>query len=166
MALVAALVAVLLAVLWGLGVLPGERGGAPSPGGAPAAARRPTSRPGPSVGPPQRGALPPPRLVRPTRDLFRYASDAAEPATPRATAIAAPTSVPSATPAPAPPPVRLVGFVRRTGRLAAVLQVDGEVVVSEVGQAAGRFTLLALDEDTGVHLRAASGEELQLTPEG
>jgi hypothetical protein len=59
-----------------------------------------------------------------------------------------------------------LGFVQRAGRLAAVVQVDGEIFVAEVGQPVGRFTLLALDEEAGARLRAASGEELQLVPEG
>ncbi len=160
LALVLLLVATVLAVVWGLGVLPGGDVVAPSrPATAPAS--RPSSGPRATPLPSQSGdEAPVVTTARPTRDLFRYASASTAPAPMRVSA--APASVPSATPPPVTPPVRLLGFVHRAGRLAAVLQVEGDLVVAEAGQPVGRFTLLALDEDTGARLRATTGEELHL----
>jgi hypothetical protein len=67
--------------------------------------------------------------------------------------------VPPRSPAP---PVRLVGFVRRSGRLEAALAAEGEVVLASVGDSIASFTLVALDPEGSVRLRAADGSELTL----
>lgn len=66
---------------------------------------------------------------------------------------------------PPPPPVRFVGLVRRGGTLRAALQVHGEPAVVGMGEAAGGYTVIAIDED-GVRLRAADGSVLTLRTGG
>ncbi len=60
----------------------------------------------------------------------------------------------------APPPsrARLVGLVRRSGRLVAALSIDGEVLLLGEGGSAGGFTVLGVSEET-VRLRGPEGEE-------
>jgi hypothetical protein len=61
--------------------------------------------------------------------------------------------------------VRLIGFVRRGGALVAALSVAGEVVLAAAGEAAGGFTVLSVDEEAGVRLRAPDGREFALAAE-
>jgi hypothetical protein len=100
---------------------------------------------------------PPPRALDPEgiRDLFRFAD------APRPGALEVPpdTRVDGADVAP---PVaagpRLVGLVRRAGRLEAALAADGEVVLAGPGETAAGVTVLAVDEE-GVRIRRADGSE-------
>jgi hypothetical protein len=57
-----------------------------------------------------------------------------------------------------------VGFVRRAGRLKAALAISGDVVVVGPGEDANGYAVLAIDEETGVVLRAPGGDEMTLTP--
>ncbi len=65
--------------------------------------------------------------------------------------------------APAPPPAgpRLVGLVRRAGRLMAALSVDGEVELAGPGDSAAGVTVLSVGEE-GVRVRCADGSEQTL----
>ena len=66
-----------------------------------------------------------------------------------------------ASPAPSPDPVRLVGLVRRQGRLLAAFAVDGDVVLAGPGESAGGVTVLEVGED-GVRVRRRDGTEERL----
>jgi hypothetical protein len=66
-----------------------------------------------------------------------------------------------ASPAPSPEPVRLVGLVRRQGRLLAAFAVDGDVVLAGPGETAGGLTVLGVGED-GVRIRRRDGSEQRL----
>jgi hypothetical protein len=98
---------------------------------------------------------PPDVDLRQIRDVFRYADE------PRLDESAASVSArPSLTPdeeAPPPPSrTRLVGLVRKGGRQAAALSIDGEVVVLGEGDSSSGFTVLAVDDDS-VTLRDPEG---------
>jgi hypothetical protein len=121
---------------------------------------------------PSRRAVAPPTTLRepaaspwaPSRNLFEYA-DERMPAPLLVPAPAAPpraeTLAQRAAPAPA---VRVVGLIRRGGRLEAALIVHGEMMVAGAGARAGGYTVLAVDEDAGVRLRGPAGEEIVLPP--
>jgi hypothetical protein len=118
-------------------------------------------QPVPAVEPQPPPRTPPtPPAFRLQRDPFQFASPEAESPPPAA-------SGPVATGVEASPPlaaigVRLVGFVRQSGRLRAALVVEGEIVLLAVGEASSGYTVLAADETTGVRLRGPVGEELAL----
>lgn len=128
----------------------------PAPVSAPLVAAPATPAVGPS--PPEPAAPAPPL----TRDPFQYA----EPAPPPALALAPALPQETGTPAPvaSPETVRLAGFVRQGPVLKAVLSLFGTTVVVSAGETAEGYRVLAVDEDSGVRLRSASGEELQLKP--
>jgi hypothetical protein len=89
------------------------------------------------------------------RDIFRFA----EPAAP-ASARAAAGSI-RATPGPQAPSAtgpRLVGLVRRDGRLLAAFAVDGDVVLAGPGETVAGVTLVAVSEE-GVRVRRPDGTE-------
>lgn len=123
---------------------------------------------------PRRLAVPPPTFPgpaatpwAPSRNLFQYAdegSGAAVPAAPLAPARAshAPTEAPmmSAT----PPAVRVAGLIRRGGQLKAALVVQGEMTLAGKGERAGGYTVLEVDDETGVRVRGPGGEETLLPP--
>jgi hypothetical protein len=90
------------------------------------------------------------------RDVFRFA-DGPPPA---AHGEAAATRV-DAEPATAPAGPRLVGLVRRAGRLMAALSVDGEVELAGPGDSAAGVTVLSVGEE-GVRVRRADGAEQTL----
>jgi hypothetical protein len=98
----------------------------------------------------------PPLALESVRDSFRYGDApvvAARPPHPR------PTPPPSAAPTPPPEPAfRLVGVVRREGRLRAAISLGGEVVLLAPGESAGGVTILAVHDD-GVRLRGPDGLE-------
>jgi type IV pilus biogenesis protein PilP len=102
------------------------------------------------------GAVPP---VAITRNIFEYAPRP----TPAATArpMAAPTFEPVPITAPTEPPVRLVGLVRRGATTKAVLQMRGRTVEVAVGETAGGYRVLAVDDD-GVRLQAEDGTVVAL----
>ena len=66
---------------------------------------------------------------------------------------------------PPAPAVRLVGLIRRGGALKAALQIHGESVTVGMGDSAGGYAVVAIDED-GVRLRAADGTILTLSAGG
>lgn len=98
----------------------------------------------------------------PIRDVFRYADEdpghapAADPE-PEARAAAEMAQAE----APAPSGLRLVGLLRRDGRLLAVISLGGDVVVVGRGDAAGDATVLAVTDES-VQLRHADGHEATL----
>ena len=65
------------------------------------------------------------------------------------------------TKAPLPDTVRLVGLVRRQGRLLAAFAVDGDVLLAGPGETAGGLTVLEVGED-GVRIRRRDGSEERL----
>jgi len=88
------------------------------------------------------------------RDLFHFVPHAA--ARPGRPAVRAAPAAVVATPAPGSP--RLVGLVRRQGRLLAAFAIGGDVVLAGPGEAAGELTVLAVSED-GVRIRRRDGSE-------
>lgn len=81
---------------------------------------------------------------------------------------AAPAIVEGPSVAPSPvsePPVRFVGLVRRGGTLKAAVRIHGEPAVLGMGEEAGGYTVVGIDED-GVRLRAADGSTLTLAAGG
>jgi hypothetical protein len=130
------------------------RGRAPAPSQIPARVARPAEG-GRPVG--EALAAPP---VDPAgiRDVFRFADESwpvgrREPATARVEGQGA------AAPEPAGP--RLVGLVRRAGRLMAALSDDGEVELAGPGDSVAGITVLSVGED-GVRVRRADGSEQTL----
>ena len=126
-------------------------------------------------GPPAPRAAPPrPTLPRPvatpwepSRNLFQYADGPAvaaplpPPASmPRGPRGAIPAPVATATPSA----VRVVGLIRRGGQLKAALMVQGEMALAGKGERAGGYTVLEVDEETGVRVRGPEGEETVLPP--
>jgi hypothetical protein len=91
------------------------------------------------------------------RDVFRFAEAPSSAAHPPERAPAAVVG----SPAPTPDLVRLVGLVRRQGRLLAAFAVDGDVVLAGPGEAAGGLTVLEVGED-GVRVRRRDGSEERL----
>lgn len=94
------------------------------------------------------------------RDVFRFADEV--PPGRLARDAVAPRLAPVAPP-PAPEGPRLVGLVRKQGRLAAALAVDGEVVLALPGEPAGGVTVLSVAEE-GVRVRLRDGSERELLP--
>ena len=90
------------------------------------------------------------------RDVFRFA-DGPPPAAHGEAATARVEGERAA--APAGP--RLVGLVRRAGRLLAALSVDGEVELAGPGDSAAGVTVLSVGEE-GVRVRRADGAEQTL----
>ena len=102
-------------------------------------------------------------LDPPARNVFEYAAKPVERVAP---AYVPPTPGPEVEGVPSPEtPVRLIGLVRRAGALRAALFVHGETVVVGVGEAAGDYRVIAVDED-GVRLRAPDGSTLTLVTSG
>jgi len=108
--------------------------------------------------------LPPP----PPRDIFRYAEAAAPPASPGGRPKRAAAEAPLAPPLAQPPPaaVRLVGLVRKPGGLRAAVSTSGGVVIVGPGDTVEGHTVLGIDEDRGLRLRAPDGSEQSLAPGG
>ena len=149
----AGLVVTLTAVA--LGRAPADVSTSASPGQAPAASPVP-----PRVAPAEARRLPwgdsPARPVDPARirDVFRFA-DGPLPAAHRAPVDARLDGERAVSPEPGP---RLVGLVRRAGRLMAALSVDGEVGLAGPGDSAAGVTVLSVGEDS-VRVRRADGSE-------
>jgi len=106
---------------------------------------------------------PQPRRVEPAvdpatiRDVFRFVERPS---------VAAPlverTPAPAVTGAAASPkPFRLVGLVRRQGRLLAAFAIDGDVVLLGPGETAGDVSVLEVGEE-GVRIRRRNGSEERL----
>ena len=127
---------------------------APFPPPARPAAVRPASLPSP-----------PPTRRTPSRNLFQYVDDVAVPAPAARSAALPPPSAGLEAPSPAPSPaVRVAGLIRRGGEVKAALVVEGEVIVAGKGERAGGYTVLDVDDETGVRLRGPGGEEMVLPP--
>ena len=103
------------------------------------------------------GEASPARPVDPAgiRDVFRFA-DGPPPAAHRAPVDARLDGERAVS--PEPPGPRLVGLVRRAGRLMAALSVDGEVELAGPGDSAAGVTVLSVGEDS-VRVRRADGSE-------
>ena len=121
-----------------------------------------------------RVAAPRPSLPRPaalpwgpSRNLFQYADGATgstvSPA-PLVTAHGSRALGPALIPAATPSAVRVAGLVRRSGQLKAALVVRGEMTLAGKGEQAGGYTVLEVDEESGVRLRGPNGEETVLPP--
>jgi len=130
-----------------------------APGRAPAPSPLPTRVARPAEVPRLAGeasALRPPDPAG-IRDVFRFADEPhpahGEPPAPRL------AGARDAVSAPAGP--RLVGLVRRAGRLMAALSADGEVELAGPGDSAAGDTVLSVGEE-GVRVRRADGSEQTL----
>jgi hypothetical protein len=124
----------------------------------------PPTREGPRDAPAVRPPLaePPPLPAR-SRDPFRFeAAPLPTPDTARRPAVLARPRLP--TPSARPEPVRLVGFLRRSGRVQAAVALDGEVNLVVAGDRVGGFAVASVDADEGrVRLRGDDGVDLDLT---
>jgi len=141
----------LLAALLAVALTRGASRGAAPP--APLRAARP---PAPRAGVPT--ALPEPPAP-PSRNVFRYLDEASAPPP---TSVLPHAALPDAPPA-APPAVRLVGFLRGNEGLKAALSILGEVVVCAAGEQVSGYTVVSVDEEEGVRVRAPDGAEISLT---
>lgn len=172
LAVVLLVVMAVLAVVWGFAHLaPPERDS-----GAPTRTQASVARPRGAAavaGDAAKGSATSPEdaaRLAPLRDLFAYADYA--PAPPSVATYGVPTTqvsepplvVPTPLPTPTPLPVRLVGFVRRSGTLRAALSIHGDIVLAARDDLAANYLVVALDEDTGVRLRAPGGTEFTLRP--
>jgi len=90
------------------------------------------------------------------RDLFRFAEPGRAEARPPAEPTVAPTAA-----APRPDAPRLVGLVRREGRLLAAMAIDGDVALLGPGDAVGGLTVLEVTEER-VRVRRRDGAEESL----
>ena len=151
-ALLASALAVVALVAWAL-----VRGG-PGRTAAPALPSRPrAAAPAPAA-----SSAPAPAVVEPRRNVFRFGD---EPHAEGARASGASSRRRAAEPAPAPVPEtgpRLVGLVRRGGRLVAAFAApDGEVELAGPGEAAGGVVVVAIGDDS-VRVRRPDGSEATL----
>jgi hypothetical protein len=111
--------------------------------------------PAPEVAP---SSSPTPVDLEALRDVFRFGR-APRPERRDVEAVPPPAAG-AATPGPSPGP-RLVGLVRRAGRLVAALAIDGDVVLAGPGETKGGVTILSVGEDL-VRIRHADGREEDL----
>ena len=96
-----------------------------------------------------------------SRDIFQYADEPGPEAHAMSSERETGVLEPEAPPAPDGP--RLVGVLRRGGRLVAALAVDGDVVLVAPGQSAAGAIVLSVDEES-VRVRLADGSERTLAP--
>jgi len=142
-----AVLGVVLGALWVVLSLDGDAGPPPPPlsPSAPPATPEPEQ---PSIA----------ARVTPVRNLFEFGA-APAPRAPLGFGFDERVSDESAVPLQAPPPrVLLVGLVRRGTAWMAALSIAGEVLVLAPGETAEGYTLLAVDEETGVRLGSPEGE--------
>ncbi len=123
-------------------------------GGAPA---RPAALPVRETPAPK--GSPAPLAPASVRDIFRFGDELADRArpVPKLIEVPAPASV---TPTPPSGP-KLVGLVRRSGRLLAAVAFEGEVDLLGPGESAAGITVVSVDED-GARIRRADGSETTL----
>ncbi len=142
-----ALPAVLLAAA--VAALSLARGGSP---------REPRPSPRPASPPVAALREPEPVDVATLRDVFRFADEQPR----QAVLNSGPVRLsPPPTVAPAPAGPRLVGILRRSGRLVAALVSEGEVELAGPGESAAGVTVIAVRED-GVTIRRPDGSETTL----
>ena len=131
----------------------------------PAAVVPPAPRPRPP-----RAPLPPPSVADhgPLRNVFAYGDEVATAVdgdlAPAESLEWQPLTPPS--PVPEGSPIRLVGLVRKPGRLAAAVSINGAVVVLAAGESADGYTVLTVDEENGARVRGPDGAELSLAAPG
>lgn len=137
----------------------------------PGAAARPPDAPAPRT--PARAAEVSPAASAPSpgtdvRNVFEFADRAPAPAAVSLPPIAVPPplDLQPATTLPPVSPIRLVGFVRKGGRVRAVLSLSGAVTVLAAGEEADGYAVIAIDEDNGVTVRTPDGSEELLPPPG
>jgi hypothetical protein len=108
---------------------------------------------------------PPQPPATPSRNVFEFAPDPALRTAPERSR-PVPEEPPLVAPAPPEPaaPVRLVGFVRRSGGLKAALAIHGSVYVLGEGEGAEGYVLVGVDEDDGVRITAPDESILVLPP--
>lgn len=122
---------------------------------APPAALPPSRAPAPRAGAsPALAVTAPP----PSRNVFRYLDEASEPGP----TVRVPHTAPPETQPPPPPAVRLIGFLRREGGLKAALSIMGEIVVCAPDEQVSGYTVVSVDEEEGVRVRAPDGAEISL----
>ena len=92
------------------------------------------------------------------RDVFRFADEREAGGAP---AVRPPELERAPRPAPTPSGPRLVGLVRRSGRLVAALTLGGEVELAGPGESAAGVTVVAVSDDS-VRIRNADGSESTL----
>jgi hypothetical protein len=129
-----------LAVSWSVGR---EAPARPEPPPAPDPSPAVTATPDPALDPAQ------------LRDIFRFGDEES-----RAREAAPPAAAPPRLETPPPGP-RLVGLVRRGGRLLAAFAVDGEVLLVGEGDSL-RDAIVLRVTDESVRVRTAEGEERDL----
>jgi hypothetical protein len=100
------------------------------------------------------------------RNVFEYWDGGARPAGPPPAVLApAPVAPAAAAPAPEPPPaVRLVGVLRRGTLLRAALTIQGDTVVLAPGESAAGYSVVSIDEEEGVRVKAPDGTAIVLAP--
>ncbi len=117
-------------------------------------------RPSPRPAPPTLAATrePEPLDLASLRDVFRFGDELPR----ESPAASGPVHrLPPPTLAPAPAGPRLVGILRRSGRLVAALVSEGEVELAGPGESAAGVTVLAVRED-GVTIKRRDGSETTL----
>jgi hypothetical protein len=116
----------------------------------------------PRVAPPVTAlAEPLPGPPPPLRNVFEYSDGAIPPVAPPPLVRVAPAAPERAVPEPSPM-VRLVGLLRRGGQLKVALAIEGETVVLAAGESAVGYTVISIDEEEGVRLRAPGGDTVVL----
>jgi hypothetical protein len=119
----------------------------------------PPARQGPAAAPTSTPASAPrvrPLELEKLRDIFRFDDERS----PLREAPPGP-SAQDAAPAAEPSAPRVVGLVRRSGRLLAALAAGGEVEIVAPGESGAGVTVLSVTED-GVRVRRADGSEALL----
>ncbi len=94
------------------------------------------------------------------RDVFSFADESRE--TPEPAGTRHLPEAPATAAAPAPEGPRLVGIVKRQGRLVAALALDGEVELAAPGESAVGVTVVSATEDS-VRIRRSDGLETTLS---
>ena len=147
-------IALAIALSWRAG-LPRPDAKAPGPSGA----GRMLEGEGPAAGPPRSDPKADPLPSPPARDIFRYAETPSSPV--RRMSVEPKVEATAEPPAP-PPALRLVGLVRRPEGLRAAVATASGVVIVGPGDLVLGHSVLSLDEDRGLRLRAPDGTELIL----
>jgi len=98
----------------------------------------------------------------PKRNLFEYGQAAAPPVMAVVEPMETAVWTPAATATRAP--IKLVGLVNQAGGLRAALALDGEVVLGKKGETVSGYTIVSIDQDSGVVLNGPDGKTLELRP--